>query len=147
MWFNFCPLRRTIAALLAAAGLACAAAPAAEQLQAIAPGVSVLGVHLGGLTAQPAETASIAAELRPSDRDRLPARDVHDLAGASSASHASVDAAVRAALAATPQSRIGLPVAFSSTPVGRSSTSLARGDLPRPAETRPSSAPARRFGR
>ena len=41
---------------LAAAGIACTAAPAAEQLQLIAPGVRVFGAHVGGLTLEPART-------------------------------------------------------------------------------------------
>src|SRR5262245_11994529 len=53
----FLAVLRTIVALLVAAGLACAAASPAEVLQPIAPGVSVSGARLGGLTAQPASTA------------------------------------------------------------------------------------------
>src|SRR6266568_7156055 len=48
------PLLRIAAASLSAAGIACAAAPAAEQLQTIAPGVRIFGAHVGGLTLEPA---------------------------------------------------------------------------------------------
>ena len=115
---------RTIAALLAAAGLACAAAPAAEELQAISPGVTVLGVHLGGLTAQPAGSAINARIARPiviitgTKRIRItPAR-----LGAA----ASVDAAVRSALSATPASKIALPIRYSQQKVAAFVAALAK---------------------
>ena len=41
--------------------LACAAAPAAERTRVIPPGVSVAGVHVGGLSAEPARDAIDAA--------------------------------------------------------------------------------------
>ncbi len=102
---------RTIAALLAAAGLACAGAPAAEQLQAISPGVSVLGVPVGGLTAQRADRSVTARFSRPI----VIASGAHlySVTPLSLGAHAGVQAAVRSALAATPQSRIGLPISFS----------------------------------
>src|SRR5207237_7947482 len=56
---------RTCAAVLAAAGIACAAAPAAEQLRIVPRGVSVFGAHVGGLTFQPARTRVEAALDRP----------------------------------------------------------------------------------
>jgi lipoprotein-anchoring transpeptidase ErfK/SrfK len=130
MWFNFGPLRRTIAALLAAAGLACAGAPAAEQLQAIAPGVSVLEVHLGGQTALGADRSVAASFARPiviTDGARRITVSPAELGV-----HASVDAAVRAALAATPQSQIGLPVTFSHAAVSALVDRLARTAYRRP---------------
>jgi len=56
---------RIAAAAFASAGVACTAAPAAEQLQTIAPGVRVLGTHVGGLTLEPARTRVEAALERP----------------------------------------------------------------------------------
>jgi lipoprotein-anchoring transpeptidase ErfK/SrfK len=115
---------RTLAALLTAAGLACAGAPAAEQLQAIAPGVSVLGVQVGGLTAQPARTTIAAGFSRPIlivDGTRR-----YAVSPARFSAHADVQAAVRAALAATPQSRIGPPVAFSEHAVATIVARLGR---------------------
>ena len=117
-------MRRTLAALLAAAGLACAGAPAAEQLQAIAPGVSVLGVPVGGLTAQPAGRTIAAVFSRPIvivDGARRFAVSPQRLGA-----HAGVQTAIRAALAATPQSRIGLPVSFSQEAVAALVDRLAR---------------------
>lgn len=114
---------RTIATL-AAAGLACAAAPAAEELRAIEPGVSVLGTHLGGLTAQPAGAVIATAFSKPIVivyGDRRFSVSPRQLGA-----HAGVQAAVRAALAATPQSRIGVPVAFSPQEVAAFVDRLAR---------------------
>jgi len=115
---------RTIATLLAAAGLACAGAPAAEQLTAIAPGVTVLGVPLGGLTAQPAGSRIGARFSRPiiiRDGERRIA-----IAPARFGAHAAVDAAVRSALSATPASRIGLPIRYSRQKVAGFVALLAR---------------------
>jgi lipoprotein-anchoring transpeptidase ErfK/SrfK len=97
--------------MLLAAGLACAAAPAAQQTPAIAPGVSVLGIHVGGLSSEPARMRLETALARPivvayrGDRLTVSPRRLGSGAG--------VDAAVTSALAATPHSRIGLPVTFS----------------------------------
>jgi hypothetical protein len=102
-------------ALLAAAGLACAAASPAEVLQPIAPGVSVSGVRLGGLTAQPASTAVRARFSRPLVVVYPGWKFVatpEELGG-----RPGVDAAVRSALSATPRSRIALPVVYSKTAV------------------------------
>src|SRR6266581_543595 len=59
------PLLRIAVASLAAAGIACAAAPAAEQLQTIAPGVRIFGAHVGGLTLEPARQRIETALERP----------------------------------------------------------------------------------
>ena len=98
---------RTIAAIAAAAGLACAAAPASTPTPVIAAGVSVSGVHIGGLSAEPARARIEHAFSRPVT---IHARGgvIHvtpDEVGARS----SVDAAVTSALAATPGSSIRLP--------------------------------------
>jgi lipoprotein-anchoring transpeptidase ErfK/SrfK len=115
---------KTIVALLAAAGIACAGAPAAEQLQSIAPGVSVLGVRVGGLTAHRADSAVAAAVSKPiviDDGTRLVTVSPSELGV-----RAGVHAAVRSALAATPQSRVGLPVTFSDRSVWRLVDDLAQ---------------------
>jgi lipoprotein-anchoring transpeptidase ErfK/SrfK len=102
---------KTIAAFVLAAGLACAAAPAAKQTPLIQPGVKVLGVPVGGLSSEPARAKVSAAFLRPIEirygNERLIVRPGRLGAGAG------VDAAVTSALAATPQSRIALPISFS----------------------------------
>jgi lipoprotein-anchoring transpeptidase ErfK/SrfK len=115
---------RAIAAFSAAAGLACAAAPAAEQLTAIAPGVTVLGVRLGGLTAQPAGSAIARRFSRP-----IVIQDgtkVISVAPARLGARAAVDAAVRSALSATPASRIGLPIRYSRHAVAVFVAALAK---------------------
>jgi lipoprotein-anchoring transpeptidase ErfK/SrfK len=115
---------RILAALLTATGIACAGAPAAEQLYAIAPGVSVLGVPVGGLTAQSADRTIGAVFSRPivivdGSRQFLLSPQRLD-------ARAGVHAAVRAALSATPQSRIGLPVSFSPDAVAAAVDRLAK---------------------
>jgi lipoprotein-anchoring transpeptidase ErfK/SrfK len=102
---------RTFAAFLAAAGLACAAAPASTPMRPIPAGVVVAGIRVGGLTAEPARARVEAAYSRPllivyrGKRMRISPRQV----GASS----SIDAAITSALAATPHSGIALPVRYS----------------------------------
>jgi len=87
---------RTIVALLVAAGLACAAAPASERGKAIAPGVHVGSVAVGGMLPVPASGAIQKRLATPLAR-KLGAR-------------LDVGAAVSAALGATPGSTIALPV-------------------------------------
>ena len=102
-------------AVAAAAGIACAAAPAAERTHTIAPGVTVLGARDGGLAALPAEHRIERAVARPI---RIVYRgETFEISPSSLGVKAGVDRAVRAALAATPRSRIGLPVRFSETAV------------------------------
>ena len=68
---------RTIGVLLAFALLACAAAPASSQMPAIAPGVTVAGIKVGGLMSEPARAKLTDAFSRsvPIVRDSLRARD------------------------------------------------------------------------
>ena len=103
---------RTLVAIVAAAGLACAAAPASTPSPLIAPGVTVSGVRLGGLTAEPARAKVELAFSQPVtiDTPRGPLRVTPDEVGASS----SIAEAVSSALAATPGSRIALPIRLSS---------------------------------
>jgi lipoprotein-anchoring transpeptidase ErfK/SrfK len=102
---------RAIAVFAGAAAAACATAPAAEQLTAIAPHVTVLGLHLGGLTAQPAHSVIYRRFSRPIVIVDGTKRITVDPARFSA--QAAVDAAVRSALSATPASRIGLPIRYS----------------------------------
>ena len=95
---------RIAAAFVFAAGLACAAAPASQPTALIPPGVSVAGVHVGGLSAEPARARIDTAFNRPltirfgNESTVVPLAKV----GASF----SVDTAVSSALAATPRSHI-----------------------------------------
>ena len=102
---------RTVAALLLAAGLACAASPAAAPTRVIPAGVTVAGIHVGGLSAEPARQRVEAAFTRPvlisyqHKTMRISPRQV--------AAAISVDSAVTSALAATPRSDIALPTRYS----------------------------------
>jgi lipoprotein-anchoring transpeptidase ErfK/SrfK len=115
---------RTIAALVFAAGLACAAAPASQPTSVIPPGVSVAGVRVGSLSAEPAR-ARIEAAFRAPLQVRFRG-EATVVTPASLSATLSVDAAVSSALAATPGSRIALPVGYSGTRVAKLVGSLAR---------------------
>ncbi len=103
---------RTLAAIVAATGLACAAAPASAPTPLIAPGVSVSGVRIGGLSAEPARARVETAFARPVTVTTPGGlvRVTPAEAGESSA----ISAAVSSALAATPGSRIMLPLRLSA---------------------------------
>src|SRR3954447_16887509 len=103
-WETPLEMIRTIVALVVAAGLACAAAPAAQRARAIAPGVHVGAVAVGGLLAVPARTR-LAAQLQTP----LSVGSVR-ISPRALGTHLDVNAAITAALAATPGSRIALPV-------------------------------------
>lgn len=108
---NSAPVLRTLAALVLAAGLACAATPAAAPTRVIPAGVSVGGVRVGGLSAEPARLRVEDAFARPVSvayRGHMLTVTPREVAAA-----ISVDAAVSSALAATPQSKIALPVSYS----------------------------------
>jgi lipoprotein-anchoring transpeptidase ErfK/SrfK len=100
-----------------AAGLACAAAPAAAPTRVIPAGVTVGGIRVGGLSAEPARLRVEAAFARPvlvsykGKTLRIAPRQV--------AAAISVDTAVGSALAATPRSAIALPVRYSDTKVAK----------------------------
>ncbi len=115
---------RTLAAIVAAAGLACAAAPAAERTHTIPLGVTVAGLHVGGLSAEPARSLVEAAFSRPvtiAYEDRQTLIDPKQVNAA-----IDVDAAVGSALAATPRSRIALPVTYSNAKAKRIVDALAK---------------------
>ena len=115
---------RTIAAIAAAAGLACAAAPASTPTPLIAPGVSVSGVRIGGLSAEPARARieqAFARAVTIAARGRT-VRVSPQQVGLRS----SIDEAVSAALAATPGSSIALPVRLSQARIASIVETLAR---------------------
>jgi lipoprotein-anchoring transpeptidase ErfK/SrfK len=115
---------RAFAAFVLAAGLACAAAPAAKRTPLIASGVAVLGVRVGGLSSEPARMRIEDAFARPLTilygRERLVVTPRRLGAGAA------VDAAVTSALAATARSRIALPVEVSASDIESYVAWLAR---------------------
>jgi lipoprotein-anchoring transpeptidase ErfK/SrfK len=104
---------RTVAALLAAAGLACAATPASTPSRVVPAGVKVAGVAVGGLTAEPARTKIERALARPV---RIEFRgETTSVAPARAGAVVDVNAAVSSALAATARSAIALPLHTSRT--------------------------------
>jgi lipoprotein-anchoring transpeptidase ErfK/SrfK len=115
---------RTIAAVLLAAGLACAATPAAAPTRLIPAGVSVGGIRVGGLSAEPARARVDAAFARPVvvTYEGKATR----LSPAQLGAGLSVEAAVSSALAATPRSKIALPVRYSTAKVKRVVAALAK---------------------
>jgi lipoprotein-anchoring transpeptidase ErfK/SrfK len=117
-------LLRTVLAIAAAAGLACAAAPASTPTRTVPAGVSVGGVAIGRLSAEPARAAVERAFNRPirvSYLGKTVSLQPEDLGAG-----LSVDAAVSAALAATPHSRIALPVRSSRSKIATVVASLAK---------------------
>jgi lipoprotein-anchoring transpeptidase ErfK/SrfK len=117
-------LLRTLVAIVAAAGLACAAAPASTPTRSIPLGVSISGVTVGGLSSEPAR-ARVESAFERSIRVTFRHRNIWirpDELGAG----LSVEAAVTSALAATPGSRIALPVRYSHKEVATVVRRLAR---------------------
>jgi len=115
---------RTLAAIVAAAGFACAAAPASTPTPLIGSGVSVSGVRVGGLSAEPARARIERVFSRPI-AIRTPDGVVHvspDQVGARS----SIAVAVTSALAATPGSTIKLPTKYSSERIASVVSKLAQ---------------------
>jgi hypothetical protein len=108
-------LLRSAFAVVTVAGIACAAAPASEKVHVIATGVQDFGTPVGGLTPQAAGAQIRHAFTRPIEivyRGRPILVSPRELGA-----RASIERAVRSALAATPRSRISLPVRFSQTAV------------------------------
>ncbi|HWB22111.1 MAG TPA: L,D-transpeptidase family protein [Gaiellaceae bacterium] len=114
---------RILAACFAAALAACAGAPAAEELREVAPGVSVFGASVGGLTSEPARSQIQRAFARPIVIAY--AGQTFSVSPTQLGAKAGVDAAIRSALSATPRSTIGLPVTFSQAAVQRLVSTLA----------------------
>lgn len=111
-------------ASLAAAGIACTAAPAAERFQTIAPGVRVFGAHVGGLTLDPARQRIEAALERPIAI--VYRGEVLTVTPQQLGAKAHVDVALRSALSARAHSRIDLRVGYSQVAVARYVAQLAR---------------------
>jgi hypothetical protein len=124
IWFNLRLVIRTAAALLVAAGIACAAAPAAEQLQTFAPGVRIFGTHVGGLTIDPARNRVQHALERPISV--VYRGDMMTVAPGTFEADASVDRALQRALTARARARVGLRVTYSDDAVERYVATLAR---------------------
>src|SRR5262245_22866252 len=102
IWFNLRLVIRTAAALLVAAGIACAAAPAAEQLQTFAPGIRIFSAHVGGLTLDPARNRVQRALERP--LSIVYRGDVLTVSPSMFEANASIDRALQRALTARARS-------------------------------------------
>jgi lipoprotein-anchoring transpeptidase ErfK/SrfK len=109
--FNSVPVLRTLVAILAVAGLAFAVAPTSTPSPLIASGVSVSGVRVGGLSAEPARARIEAAFARPVTI-RTPSGPF-TVTPAQAGATTALARAVSAALSATPGSRIVLPARVS----------------------------------
>ena len=121
---NCVPVLKVVVALLVAAGLACAAAPASTPTRTVPLGVRVAGITVGGLSAEP-------ARLKIETVFNRWLRIVYDgktnwVDPASAGAKVDVDAAVTSALAATPGSRIAVPVAYSREKAAKIVAALAR---------------------
>jgi lipoprotein-anchoring transpeptidase ErfK/SrfK len=110
--------------LLVFVGVACAAAPSSSQMPAIAYGVKVGGVDVGGLTSEPAR-ARVAVEYARSIRvvrgDRRWWASPRRLGA-----DAAVDSAVAEALGAAPEATVGLEVRSSPAAVRSFARRVAR---------------------
>ena len=93
-------------------GLACAAAPASTPAHLISRGVTVSGVRVGGLTAEPARQRITASFLQPI-RIATP-KGVRTIDPAQAGAVADVDAGLSAALSAMPGSDVAVPVQYSA---------------------------------
>jgi lipoprotein-anchoring transpeptidase ErfK/SrfK len=112
------------AVLFAFALVACAAAPASSQMPAIAPGVRVDGIAIGGLTSEPAR-----ARLENAFSRAIPVLHGKRHWWASPrrfGAGAGIDAAVAHALDAAPGTRLPLHVRYSETKVTRFVNGIAR---------------------
>jgi len=134
IWFNRRPVWKIVAASLLSAGIACTAAPAAEQMQLIAPGVHVFGARVGGLPSEPARARLETALARPIKivyRGEVLKSSPQDFG-----SRASVDRAVQSALRARPYAHLRLHISYSDAKIDRYVASLAKryNRAPRPAK-------------
>jgi lipoprotein-anchoring transpeptidase ErfK/SrfK len=107
-------LRIAVASLLAA-GIACTAAPAAEQLQLIAPGVRVLDMHVGGMTLDPARLRLQAALARPISI--VYRGEQLTVSPKAFGMQASVNRTLRRALHAQPHAKLKLSISYSPSAV------------------------------
>ena len=114
---------KAFVAIVAAAGLAAAASPAAQRTHTIPAGVTVGGLKLGGLSAVPARDALTATYTRPisvvyrSHQETIEPSDLEVTVG--------VDAAISAALDATRPS-IPVKVSYSHTKAKQLVDALAK---------------------
>jgi lipoprotein-anchoring transpeptidase ErfK/SrfK len=125
---------RIAVASLVAAGIACTAAPAAERLPMIAPGVRVFDTHVGGLPLEPARLRVEAALQRPI---KIVYRgELMMVSPAALGARAQIDSALRTALSARARTHLKAKVSYSPAAVDHYVKRLARtyNRSPRPAK-------------
>ena len=115
---------KTLLALIATAGLACAAAPASTPTRTVPAGVSVAGIPVGGLSAEPAR-ARIEGAFARSIRVTYRHKNIW-IKPETLGTGLSVEAAVGSALEATPRSEIALPVRYSEAKVAHEVARIAK---------------------
>jgi lipoprotein-anchoring transpeptidase ErfK/SrfK len=115
---------RIFAALVIAAGLAAASTPASTPTRTVPQGVSIAGVRVGGLSAEPAR-ARIETAFARSIRVTYQGKNIW-ITPESLGAGLSVSAAVTSALAATPRSHIALPVRYSRARLDKVVATLAK---------------------
>jgi len=125
---------RTAIAVLAVAGVACAATPAAERLQLVAPGVSVLKTRLGGLTSEPALNQVSKAFARPITI--VFRGETFSVSPQQLGARADVEQAVRHALSADRGARVPLHVTVSTNAIAAYVDGLAHRYDTAPRQTR-----------
>jgi lipoprotein-anchoring transpeptidase ErfK/SrfK len=103
---------RTLAALVCSAGLACAAAPASTPAHLIAHGVTVSGVWVGGLTAEPARQLVATSLTRPIQISTP--GGVRSVDPARAGVVADVDVGLASAFVAPPGRKVTVPVTYST---------------------------------
>ena len=107
-----------------AAGLAATSTPASTPTRTVPQGVSIAGVRVGGLSAEPAR-ARIETAFARSIRVTYQGKNIW-ISPESLGAGLSVSAAVSSALAATPQSHIALPVRYSGARLDSTVAALAK---------------------
>jgi lipoprotein-anchoring transpeptidase ErfK/SrfK len=121
---NSLPVLRILVASVFAAGLAATSTPASAPTRTVPQGVSIAGVRVGGLSAEPAR-ARIETAFARSIRVTYQGKNIW-ISPESLGAGLSVSAAVSSALAATPQSHIALPVRYSRARLDRTVAALAK---------------------
>src|SRR6476646_138215 len=121
---NSRPVLKTLLALIATAGLACAAAPASTPTRTVPAGVSVAGIPVGGLSTEPAR-ARIEGAFARSIRVTYRHKNIW-IKPETLGTGLSVEAAVGSALEATPRSEIALPVRYSEAKVAHEVARIAK---------------------
>jgi lipoprotein-anchoring transpeptidase ErfK/SrfK len=113
------------AVVVVLAALACVTAPSAARLPTIAPGVTISGTHVGGLTAEPARTKVAAAFDRP--LTVVDGTQRWTIAPQRFGAGAAAQKAVSQALVSAPGARLDVKVTWSDRKLARYVDRIAKG--------------------